>query len=257
MKKLLILIALTMLASPLLSQEPNPGALTSVMQKIHAWRKATDFKASGRLVNIGASGDRTTYKISIRAKYFPDGIKVYCAITDPAAARVRFLLEPHGGAGPSIHTAHPGDSSAKELPASSMGDALLGTDFLLEDLMDDQFSWKNQTLVEKGACGARQCYVIKSQPAAYDHSPYSAVKSWVDEKSYFPVRVEKVIRSSGAVKTFTNYGLRESKGMWSASQIAAEIRGKPGSSLLIITGGAEKANLPASQFDPAQLTKTD
>jgi hypothetical protein len=257
MKRFIILTTIVLLATPFLAQEAKPAALSDVMEKIQAWRKTTDFKANGRLVRVAESGERTTYRISIRARSFADGLKVFCEVTNPPQAKVRLLLESRTTGGATIHTGHAGELAPKELPAASFGDPLLGSEFSFEDLMDNQFLWKNQTLLERAKCGARECYVIKSEPSAADHSHYSSVTSWVDQKIYYPVRIEKVLKGSGIVREFTNYGLRESKGRWSASQIEVETKGRPGSSLLIITGGAEKANLNASQFDPALLTKPD
>ena len=257
MKRFIILTTIVLLATPFLAQEATPAALSDVMEKIQAWRKATDFNANGRLVRVAESGERTTYRISIRARSFADGLKVFCEVTDPPQAKVRLLLESRTTGGATIRTGHAGDPAPKELPAASFGDPLLGSEFSFEDLMDNQFLWKNQTLLEKAPCGARGCYVIKSEPSAADHSHYSSVTSWIDQKIYYPVKIEKALKGSGIVREFTNYGLRESKGRWSASQIEVETKGRPGSSLLIITGGAEKANLNASQFDPALLTKPD
>jgi hypothetical protein len=257
MKKIAILTVIILLATPFFAQDAKPATLADIMEKIQAWRKATDFKASGRLVRVAESGERKTYRISIRARSLADGLKVFCEVTDPPPAKVRLLLESRNGGGATIRTGHAGDPVSKELPAENFGDPLLASDFSFEDLMDDQFLWKNQTLLEKATCGARECYVIKSEPSAADHSHYSSVTSWIDQKIYYPVRIRKVVKGSGTVKEFTNYGLRESKGRWSASQVEVETKGRPGSSLLIITGGAEKANLNASQFDPALLTEPD
>jgi hypothetical protein len=69
------------------------------------------------------------------------------------------------------------------------------------------------------------------------------------------VKVEKVVRTSEEVKNFIYYGLREVRGVWSASQIECKVAGKPGSSLLIISRGAEKPRLDRAAFDPALLTK--
>ena len=124
-------------------------------------------------------------------------------------------------------------------------------------MIENQFLWKKQRLVETSACGARLCYVIRSEPLAEDQSHYSVVTSWMDEKTLFPIRVEKIVGVPPSVKEFTYFGLRQSKGVWSASQVEAKTKGQPGSSLLIITAGTEKANVPASQFDPALLTKPD
>jgi hypothetical protein len=257
LKAFLALAGFVLLAMPLGAQQNKPASLSEIMGKIHDWRAATDFKASARLVKVAGTGERTTYHVGLRARSFGDALKVFCEVTDPPSAKIRLLLETHAGGGAAIRTGHAGDPAPKELSSANWGDALLGSDFSLEDLMDDQFLWRNQTLVESSKCGARECYVIKSVPSAADHSHYASVTSWIDQTIFYPVRIEKTVKGSGEVKTFTNFGLRESKGRWSASQIEVETKGAPGSSLLIITGGAEKANLQAGQFDPALLTKPD
>ena len=96
--------------------------------------------------------------------------------------------------------------------------------------------------------GARTCYLVKSAPEGDDQSHYATVTSWLDRESLHPVRVEKTLRSSGATKEFLYYGLRQSKGIWAASQIEVKMPGKPGSSLLIVTRGAEKAHVAAGEF---------
>ncbi len=257
MKLFISLIAFVLLAMPLPAQQNKPATLAEIMEKIQAWRQATDFKGSGRLVKVAGSGERKTYHITLRARSFADELKVFCEVTDPPSAKIRLLLETRAGGEAAIRTGHANDPATKELSAANWGDALLGSDFSLEDLMDSQFLWKNQTLTESSKCGARECYVIKSVPSFADRSHYSSVTSWIDQTIFYPVRIEKTVKGSGAVKTFTNFGLRESKGRWSASQIEVETKGMPGSSLLIITYGAEKANLQRSQFDPRLLTKPD
>jgi hypothetical protein len=57
------------------------------------------------------------------------------------------------------------------------------------------------------------------------------------------------------VKEFVYYGLRQSKGVWSAGQIEVRIKGKPDSTLLIVTRGSQKASLDTTEFDPALLIK--
>jgi Outer membrane lipoprotein-sorting protein len=257
MKKLSILLAAILLTAPLTAQSAKSPSLTDVMEKLRSWRQSTDFKANARLVKVSASGERTNYRISIRARYFPDGLKVLCDVIDPPAAKVRLLLQARANIETNIWSGHTGDADPKQLPAASMADSFLASDFAMEDLLDGQLLWKKQSWGGEEACGARKCYVIRSEPSVADHSAYSSVTTWVDQTTYFPIKVEKVAKSSGAVKDFTNYGLRQVKGRWSASQIEVEVKGKPGSSLLVITGGAENANLPASQFNPALLTHTE
>jgi hypothetical protein len=76
----------------------------------------------------------------------------------------------------------------------------------------------------------------------------------LDLGSSFPVYVEKTLKGSGMVKEFTYFGLRRTEGVWSASQVEAKIRGRAGSTLLIIDHGAAKAHLDVKDFSSAQLT---
>jgi hypothetical protein len=143
------------------------------------------------------------------------------------------------------------------LPREKWSESLLGTDFTYEDLLENYVLWRRQTLLPEAQYGARQCIVLRSEPGPGEHSQYSSVTSWLDRDAYHPVKVEKVVKASGQVKVFIYYGLREVKGVWSASQIECKVEGTPGSSLLIINRGAEKPHLERAAFDPALLIKAD
>ncbi len=233
----------------------TPMTIRQLRARLEAIRAATDFRANGRLVRVAASGERQTYRLSLRARWFSGSVKIFCEITDPPPARVRLLLESPAAGPASIRTGRAGDARPVTVPFERWGEALLGTAFTYEDLLENQFQWRRQVLTGETRYGARACYVVKSTPEADDHSHYATVTSWLDRESLYPVHVEKTLRSSGATEDFLYYGLRQSKGIWSASQIEVKTPGKPGSSLLIVTRGAEKAHVPASEFDPALLTK--
>jgi hypothetical protein len=55
------------------------------------------------------------------------------------------------------------------------------------------------------------------------------------------------------VKEFTYFGLRQTDGVWSASQVESKIRGHTGSILLIIDHGTPRAHLGLKDFSSAQL----
>jgi Outer membrane lipoprotein-sorting protein len=223
--------------------------------RLEAVRAATDFRANGRLVRVAALGDRQTYRLSLRARWFAGTVKIFCEITDPPPARIRLLLESPAAGPASIRTGHAGDRRPVTVPFERWGEALLDTAFTYEDLLENHFQWHKQVLTGETRYGARACYLVKSTPEADDQSHYASVTSWLDRESLYPVRVEKTLRSSGAIKEFLYFGLRQSKGIWSASQIEVKTPGKPGSSLLIVTRGAEKAHAAPGEFDAALLTK--
>jgi hypothetical protein len=246
----------TFLALLLLPVTLLPGATREeVLARLRALRDATDYTASARLVRVSPSGQRKSYSIAFRAHAFPDGLRIFCEVTAPPPARVRLLLfiPPQGP--PTIRTGHPGERTSKELPAEKWGDSLLATDFTYEDLLENYSLWRRQTVLREERYGARTCVVLRSEPGPGDDTHYASVTAWLDRQIYHPVKVEKVVKTSGEVKEFIYYGLRQVRGVWSASQIECKVAGIPGSSLLIINRGAEKPHLGRPAFDPALLTQ--
>jgi hypothetical protein len=248
LKRLVALLLLSVAILPAATRE-------EVVARLLALRSATDYTASGRLVRVSASGDRKNTSIAFRAHAFPDGLRIMCEVTAPPPARARILLFVPSQGPANIRIGHPGDASPKELPRERWGESLLGTDFTYEDLLENYVLWRRQTLLPEAQYGARTCFVLRSEPGPGDHSQYASVTSWLDREIYHAVKVEKVVKNSGEVRDFIYFGLREVKGVWSASQIECKVAGKPGSSLLIINRGAERPHLDRAAFDPALLTK--
>ena len=253
-KSALVVLAI-LLAAPAHAADPKPATIAEIVTHLQAARNTTDFRATGRLVRIEPTGERKNYQFSMRAQAVSGTVRMFCEITDPASARIRVLLEnpPTGRA--LIRTGHPGDRTPADLPFERWSDRFLDTDYAYEDLLENQIIWHNQTLVREEKYGARDCYVIKSEPGSSDRTHYSSVTTWIDREILYPVKSEKVAKGSGAVKEFIYYGLRKSRGVWSASQIECKTRNRPGSTLLIVNRGAELTKFDPSAFDPSLLIK--
>jgi len=240
------------LAAVSLLAQPKPA--TDVVARVRALRASTDFTAGGRLVRVEASGERKPHQISMRAKAFPDATSIFCEVTDPPPARTRALLEIRPRAKSSIRVARDSDAAPRELPFAEWTSALLDSNLSYEDLLEAHFTWSKQTLLAPATYGARECHVLKSEPGAADRSHYASVTSWLDREICYPVKAEKILKGSGIVKEFLYYGLRKTRGLWSASQVEVRTKGKPGSTFLIITRGSAKAKLTRADFDPSLLT---
>ena len=149
----------------------------------------------------------------------------------------------------TIEAVLPGEKAVSALPFERWNDPLVGTDFSYEDMVENQFFWKNQELLAADKYGARDCSVLKSMSGSQDRTHYDSVTSWIDRSILYPVHVVKTLRGTGQQKEFIYYGLRQVGGAWSASQVEAKVQGKPGSSMLVIEGGSGKANLGRKDFD--------
>jgi hypothetical protein len=244
-------LALFLLVHPSLSFAANPDletVLTGSRQRI----EKLDYRMTGRLTRLEGDGKRTNYKFVAKAHWFPDGLRLLCEISGPGAEKTILLVHMIASGHVTIEAILPGEKVASVLPFERWKDPLVGTDFSYEDMVENQFFWKNQALLPPEKYGARDCFVLKSTPARQDQTYFDSVTSWIDRSILFPVHVVKTLRGTGQQKEFIYYGLRQVGGAWSATQVETKLQGKPGSSILVIEGGSAKANLGRKDFDIGQ-----
>jgi len=217
--------------------------LETVLKSSRQRIETLDYRVAGRLTRIEADGKRTNYKFVGKAHWFPDGLRLLCEISGPNAEKTRLLFQMNASGHLTIEALFPGQKSPSTLPFERWNEPLVGTDFSIEDMLENYLFWKNQELLAPEKYGARDCFVLKSKPGSQDRTYYDSATSWIDRGILFPVRVVKTVRGTGQQKEFISYGLRQVSGVWSASQVEAKTQGKPGSSMLVIEVGSPKANL--------------
>jgi hypothetical protein len=232
---------------------PAPDLPAILAGPRHAVEQA-DYHVSGHLVRVEESGKRTSYDISIKARWFPGVLRVLVEISSPADARAHILLEMRPSGQNSIRIAHPGDKMASAIPFEGWTDGPLGPGFSYEDFLEQEYFWPSQAAQESVRLGTRDCDILKSSPGASDKTHYAEVRTWLDHTIDVPVYAEKTLKTGETVKEFTSYGLRHEAGIWSATQIEEKTRGQAGSTLLIINRGSPKANLSLGDFSSDRLT---
>jgi hypothetical protein len=235
--------------------ESKPDA-QAVLARPRQSVQSADFRATGHLVRVDPPGKRTSYAITLKAHWFPGVLRILCEISTPVPTHILLEMRPRPSNGIQnvVQIAHPGDKAPQTLPFDKWTDGPLGQDFSYEDLLEPQYFWPNQTVLEQTKYGARDCDLLKSTPGPADRTHYAEVRSWLDHSIGFPVYAEKTLKGTGRVKEFTYFGLRQTGGVWSASQVEVKMRGQAGSTLLIIDRGSTKANLDLRAFSPEQLT---
>ena len=247
------LLALLSLVHPSRTFAANPDqdtALTGSRQRI----EKLDYRTTGRLTRVEANGKRTNYKFVAKAHWFPDGLRLLCEISGPGSEKTRLLLHMSVTGQVTIEAVLPGEKAASVLPFEHWNDPLVGTDFSYEDMVENQFFWKDQESLPPQKYGARDCLVLKSKSGPQDRTHYDSATSWIDRTILYPVHVVKTLRGSGQQKEFIYYGLRQVGGLWSATQVEAKLQGKPGSSILVIEGGSGKAHLERKDFDLSHVS---
>jgi len=249
------LAVMAALGSGLYAQGTNANDLLAAARKEV---QTADFRATGHLVAIDAGGARTSFPVTIKARWLPGVLHILVDLGQPPSThhemREHILLEMRPNGENTIVVAAPGDAAARVVPFEKWNAHPLGPGFNYEDFLEQQYFWPGQSSEGKAKFGARDCEIVKSTPGPNDRTHYAQVKTWIDSSIGFPVYAEKTAKETGAVKEFTSYGVRREMGHWSAHQLEVKIRGQAGSTLLIFDRGSVKASLTAADFNPARLT---
>jgi len=246
---LLVLLSLVHPSHAFAANPDQDAALTGSRQRI----EKLDYRMTGRLTRVEGNGKRTNYKFVAKAHWFSDGLRLLCTISGPGSQMTSLLLHMSLAGHLTIEAVLPGEKTFSALPFERWNDPLVGTDFSYEDMVENQFFWRNQEGMPPQKYGARDCFVLKSKSGSQDQTYYESVTSWIDRGILYPVHVVKTLRGTGQQKEFIYYGLRQIGGVWSATQVEAKLQGKPGSSILVIEGGSGKANLGRKDFDLSQI----
>lgn len=225
------------------------GSQKSVLAAARARVAKSDVKASGRLVAIAANGTRTNNTIALASHSFPDGLRTLVTVSPPGGASVRYLLTQDANGHASIEVLRKGETAPAKLAAEHWGEGVAGTLFYPEDFADGQFFWAKQTVLPPQKYGARDCFVLKSEPGPGQTTKYASVTTWIDQKTGATVYVEAAPKDGGATKQFVFYDLEQVGGVWASRQVEVKLKDKPGSSMLILDHGSTHAHLQKKDFD--------
>ncbi len=233
------------------------GSLKSILASARARVEQSDVRASGRLVQVAANGARTNNALALASHSFPDGLRTLITVTTPDHTRVRYLLTQDQTGHASIEAFRKGDKAPVKLAPDHWGEGVAGTLFYPEDFANGQFFWAKQTVLPPAKYGARDCFVLRSEPGPGQPTQYASVTSWLDQKSGAPVYVEAVPKNGSPTKQFVFFDLEQIGGLWLSRQVEAKLAGQPGSSILLIDRGSPHAHLTRKDFNLAAPAGSD
>jgi hypothetical protein len=225
------------------------GSLKTILAAARGRVEKSDVRATGRLVAIAANGARTNNTLALASHSFPDGLRTLVTIATPDHKTARYLLLQDSAGHTTIEAFRQGDPAPVKLPQEHWGEAVAGTAFYPEDFADGQFFWSKQTVLPPQKYGARDCFVLKSEPGPGQPSVYASVTTWIDQKTGAPVYVEAAPKNGDPTKQFIFYGIEQIGGAWLSRQVEAKIAGKPGSSMMLLEHGSPHAHLQAKDFN--------
>lgn len=132
------------------------------------------------------SDPKSTLQLQIKSRRSAGQTDVVYQVLFPKERKGEAVLISSSGSGATFT---PPDK-VQTFDASKFKESLLGSDLSYEDVSDNFFAWKDQTLVGTENVGNVSCQVLESKPKGA-RSSYTLVKSWIDTKRMVPLRVEK------------------------------------------------------------------
>lgn len=251
-------------STALLLMAPTVHAATvqTVLDQLRNQIEDSDYRATGQLIRVDANGNRTSDAVSVKGLWFAGALHTLVDIIPPKGIaqparqneRVRILLETRPDGRNSIRIIQPHEPGPTVLPFDKWDESLVGASFSYEDLLEPQYFWPGQQIARSAVFEGHQCNVLKSTPGPSDRTHYASVQTWLDKTIDYPVYAEKIVKQGDGVKEFTYFGLRKSSGVWAATQVEVRIRGRAGSTVLIIKRGSAKAHLSANDFRPEKIS---
>lgn len=173
--------------NPLAAQAPASAAeLAAKLSELQ--QDGNTFIRAKMIVSTPAnpSGPKTILQLQIKSRRVGGKTDVVYQVLFPKERKGEAALVKSDGTGAALT---PPDK-VQTFDASGLKNSLFGGDLSYEDVSDNFFAWKDQTLVGTEAVGNVTCQILESKPKGA-RSSYAMVKSWIDTKRMVPLRVEK------------------------------------------------------------------
>jgi len=140
-------------------------------------------------------GPKSLLQLQIKSRRSKTATEVISQVIWPKERKGEsFLLRSREG-GVASGTCFVPPDSLRSLDSSQMKEAVFGSDLSYADLLENFFTWEQQSLVGTEIVDRVSCQILESRPGKGDHSIYGRVLSWIDLKRLVPLRVEKYFES--------------------------------------------------------------
>lgn len=184
-----VLAAAAVITSPASAQAPVPSA------KEIARTLATGIQDGSSRVRLKLqTPSGTVLQLQVKSRRDASATALVYQVLWPKERKGEgFLLGKSGGRATSGTLLAP-PAAPKSLSSSDLRGGIFGSDLSYEDLVENFYTWSDQSIIGSEAVNQVPCQVLESKPGGAA-SPYSKVQSWIDLKRMVPLRVDKYGKS--------------------------------------------------------------
>ncbi len=184
-----ILVAVTVIISNASAQDRVPSA------KELATSLAAGIQDGSSLVRLKMeTPSKTVLQLQVKSRRSSSTTELVYQVLWPKEHKGEgFLLKKSGNRATS-GTVLVLPNTLKNLTASDLKDGIFGSDLSYEDLVENFYTWDDQSIIGTEVVDRVSCQVLESKPGG-STSSYSKVQSWIDLKRMVPLRVDKYSKS--------------------------------------------------------------
>ena len=134
------------------------------------------------------------------------------------------------------------------LDAALRARPFLGSDLIVEDLLDDFWVWPTQRYAGEATSDGRACEILESRPPAGSPSPYSLVRSWIAKSRAAPVKIEKYGRDDTLARRLAFVRADKRRDQPTPTRLIVERPGRTTSTTIEFFSSERGVEVPVSQF---------
>jgi hypothetical protein len=189
--RLFAIFCLTTFSHSVVAAEPAPSTISAsdLAARLNAWQQ--DGSSYVRLRMVGAGASKNTLQIQSKGRRSKTSTEVVYQILWPKERKGEGILLQKSAGRSATGAIFMPPNNLRPLDASQMKDSFFGSALSYEDLVENFFSWEQQSIAGTEEVDGAVCYILESKPSRGTRSSYSRIRTWVDSRRLIPLRIEK------------------------------------------------------------------
>jgi outer membrane lipoprotein-sorting protein len=197
MSQRLAAVCLALLAVPLTLSAAEPGA--ELAARLSEKQEGSTFV---RLRMETGGAEKVTLQLQIKSRISHTNADIVYQVLFPKERKGESVLL-HRSGGKFTGTVFAPPNDVRPIASGKLDEPLFGSDLSYEDIIDNPFTWEQQSIVGSEVVNGTPCQILESKPGKGRSSSYSSVRTWVDGRRFVPMRIEKYNATGKLVRRIT------------------------------------------------------
>ena len=190
--RLFAIVCLTLSSHSFVAAQSAPSTISAgdLAARLNAWQQDGSSYVRLRMVAIEPAG-KNTFQIQSKSRRSKTSTAVVYQILWPKERKGEGILLQKAAGRSATGAIFVPPNNLRQLDASQMKDSFFGSALSYEDLVENFFSWEQQSIAGTEEVDGVVCYILESKPDKGARSSYSRIRTWVDSRRLIPLRIEK------------------------------------------------------------------